>query len=121
MNNPNGQWVQIGRGTYQKYNPTLGIRTTVRMEESGVPGKINLHTKHEQYVGGIIELNKRQQNDFKGFKGDLMTQVARIPLVEHRKIMQRCGLERGQYDQKKFRQILNDPDYKYFKTIDKKL
>lgn len=107
---------QIGPGTYVKWNPVLGIRTTVRFE-SGV-----CHVKHEQRVDDVLDLNVAQQNNFEGFRGKDLVQAARIPLVEHRKIMARCGFAPGAgYDVKKFKQILNDRDFCKFKTIPGKL
>lgn len=122
MTSAHGEWAHIGRGTYQKYNPTLRIRTTVFSEPAGVSGKVNLRVVHEQYTGDIIELNKKQQNEFRGFRNDLMTQTSRIPLVHWQDWMKKCGQDKtGQYDEKKFKSLINDPDHRYFKTVNARL
>lgn len=107
---------QIGAGLYVKWNPLLGIRTTVRFE-NGL-----MHVKHEQRVDDVLDLNVAQQNDFTGYRGKDLVQATRIPMVEHRKIMARCGFEPGAgYDVKKFKQIINDRDYSKFKTVPGKI
>lgn len=106
----------IGAGLYVKWNPLLGIRTTVRFE-NGL-----MHVKHEQRVDDVLDLNIAQQNDFAGYRGKDLVQATRIPMVEHRKIMARCGFEPGAgYDVKKFKQIINDRDYSKFKTVPGKI
>ncbi|MGE3476968.1 MAG: hypothetical protein AB7H70_14295 [Rhodospirillaceae bacterium] len=107
---------QIGPGLYVKWNPVLGIRTTVRFE-NGL-----MHVKHEQRVDDVLDLNVAQQNDFTGYRGKELVQATRIPMIEHRKIMERCGFQAGAgYDLKKFKQILNDRDYCKFKTVPGKI
>ncbi len=111
----------IGAGLYVKYEPATGIRTTIRFERKG-DGPGLMRVRHDQRVDNIIELNKIQQNEFRGYRHDLMTQVTRIPLLEHRKIMEKCGYQPGHgYDQKRFARILNDPDYRFFKTVSARL
>lgn len=103
---------RAGPGLYVKWNPVLGIRTTVRFE-----GAL-MHVRHEQRVDDVLDLNVAQQNDFAGYRGKELVQATRIPLVEHRKIMARCGFVPGQgYDVKKFRQIVNDRDFCKFRTV----
>lgn len=108
---------KIGPGTYQRYNHKLGILTTMLIEH--LPGGAKkVHVKQEQRVDDILDFNVKQQNEHKGFKGDGLHQVTRIPAVEYRKIMERCGFQPGHgYDKKKFRQILNDRDYYKLKTV----
>ena len=103
---------QIGPGVYQKWNALLGIRTTLTFAD----GKI--HVKKEQRVEETLDLNVAQQNDFRSFKGMDGYIGTRIPLVEHEKIMERCGHEKGKgYDVKKFKQIVNDRDNYKFKLV----
>lgn len=107
---------QIGPGTYQKWNELLGIRTTIKFQD----GKI--HVKHEQRIDDVLDLNVAQQNNFYSFKGVDSFQGTRIPLVEHRKIMKQCGYQQGKgYDQKKFKQIVNDRDNYKFRTVPGKI
>jgi hypothetical protein len=114
-----GGFVALSRNTYTKYEPMTGIRTTVTFDHKGKA----MHVRHDQDVTAIIELNKIRQNEHRGsFKGELLSQVTSIPMLEHKKIMEKCGYVKGQgYDEKKFKQILNDPDYRYFKTVNARL
>lgn len=109
----------IGPGQYQKFNPLTGIRTTVTFTGSG--DEKAMHVKREtalQVQNAILDMNVAEQNNFKGFKGVDIYQATRIPLIEHEKIMQRCGHVPGQgYDEKKFKQIVNDIDYRKLKVV----
>jgi hypothetical protein len=106
----------VGPGHYVKYNPLTGIRTTVILEGTG--DTRTMHVRHDQRVDDILDLNVARQNDHKGFKGVDMFQATSIPMVEHSKIMAKCGYKPGQgYDVKKFKQILNDRDFYKFKTV----
>lgn len=103
---------QIGPGLYVKWNPTLGVRTTVHFENGLI------HVKHEQRIDDVLDLNIAQQNAFDGYRGKDLVQATRIPMVEHRKIMQACGFQPGHgYDVKAFKRIVNDRDYCKFKTV----
>ena len=110
----------VGPGHYVKYNPLLGIKTTVVLEGSGETR--TMHVKHEQEVEDILDLNVAQQNDFSGYKGKELVQATRIPMIEHRKIMERCGFQAGHgYDEKVFKRLLNDSDYSKFKVVPGKI
>lgn len=113
----------IGPGQYRKYNPLTGIRTTVTFTGSGEARA--MHVKREtalQVQSAILDMNAADQNNFKGFKGVDIYQATRIPLIEHEKIMQRCGHQKGHgYDVKKFKQIINDIDYRKLKTVPGKI
>lgn len=118
------QYRKVGPGKYYKYNPVLGIHSTlwILKSASGRAGEVDIHTMHEQDVGEVLDLNVMQQNNHAGFKGQDMYQGTRIPMVEYRKIMKRCGFVPGQgYDQKKFRQILNDSDYSKLRCVPGKI
>lgn len=111
-------YVQVGIGRYVKHNPILGVTSYLTVEPSGKPGKVNVHVRHEQRVDDTLDLNVYQQNEFRSFKGMDGYQATRIPLVEHRKIMQQCGFQAGHgYDEKKFKQIVNDSDFRKFKIV----
>ena len=113
---------KVGNGHFVKWNPLLGIKSTLLIEPSGIAGKVNVTTRREQYVGDILDLNVKQQNDFSGYKGKELFQGSRIPIVQHQRIMEKCGFKPGQgYDEKKFRQILNDRDFYKLKTVPGKL
>lgn len=103
---------RVSDNLYVKWNEVLGIKTTIHFDGPAI------HVKHEQRVDLLLDANTSQANDFTGYKGKEMVQATRIPMVEHRKIMDRCGFKPGQgYDEKKFKQIVNDRDNYRFKTI----
>lgn len=114
---------QIGPGQYRKYNPLTGIRTTVTFTDAG--DKYAMNVKHETSLSlqnAILDLNVAQQNSFSGYKGKELVQGTRIPLLEHRNIMARCGYQPGQgYDVKKFKSIINSSDYSKLRTVPGKI
>lgn len=120
--NPQGNYKRIGPRTYQKYDPVMGVRTTIWIEDAG-NGKVNIKKRHEQRTDDIIALNKLQANSFGGFKQNLMTQTARVPVTIWSDFMRKCGQDKrtGEYDKKRLTRILNDSDYKHLKTVDKRL
>lgn len=119
---PDLAFKQVAPGTYVKWNPVLGIRTTMWITPSSTPGKVDVHTKHEQRVDEILDMNVKLANDFSGYKGKELVQATRIPITEHRKIMKQCGFQAGQgYDQKRFARILNDPEFSKFKVVPGKI
>lgn len=98
------------------------IQTTRKFDQDG-----RILTKSSQDIGGIIEQNKRDQNDsdfMNGFtpEGD-MKHVARVPLVvwqewwreECRRRGKRIPIY-GREMQKVVRVKLNDPDNKFLRT-----
>lgn len=114
-------FVQIAPNVWQKWNPVLGIRTTLKRD-----GDL-YHVRHEQpkqNIQAILDLNVKQQNDRVGpiAYGDHMYQATRIPLVMHSQIMKMCGHKPGQgYDVQKFKKIMNDSDYSKLRCISGKL
>ena len=70
-----------------------------------------------------VKLNKQKQNDFDGYKGKEMVQEYSVPEMLHQQIKEKAGLEHrtGEYDTKKYTQILDDADYKYLKTVPNKI
>jgi hypothetical protein len=69
-----------------------------------------------QDVQPILDANKAAfDHDNRGWKGDGMHHVARIPMV----VIEKFKVEQGidlLTDQAAMRQFLNDPDNKYFRT-----
>ena len=110
---------KVGPGTFQRYNHQLGILTTMEIEHLPGGGK-KVHVNQQQRVDDILDLNVYQQNHCDAPKEGLR-QATRIPVIEHRKIMKQCGLDEKKpqdgYDEKKFRQIVNDRDFYKFKTV----
>lgn len=107
---------QIGPGKYQKWNAAMGIKTTLTFKD----GKI--HVRHEQRVDDVLDANVARQNEFTNFRGMDGYVGARIPLIEHRKIMAQCGYQPGKgYDEKRFKRIVNDIDHQKFRLIPGKI
>lgn len=102
---------RIGPNTYRKWNPILGVRTTLTFDRAN--GRI--HVRHDQpraLIDAVLERNVALQNGAKrSFKDDYVIQTASLPIAVHRQIMTQCGFQPGHgYDEKKFRAILNDRD-----------
>lgn len=107
---------RIAPNIYQKWNAAQGIRTTIHFDGD------KIHVRHEQPVAAVLDLNVKLANDFSGYKGKELVLGSRIPITEHRKIMKQCGFQPGHgYDQKRFARILNDSDYRKFKTVPGKI
>lgn len=105
---------KAGDGVFQRYNAVLGILSTYHFDHAS--GKVSV--RQEQRIDDILDFNVMQQNEHRGFKGDGLHQATRIPTVEYWKIMKQCGFTPGQgYDERKFRQILNDRDNYKLKTV----
>lgn len=70
-----------------------------------------------------VKMNKEKQNNFEGYKGKEMVQEYAVPEMIHQQIKEASGLEHrsGLYDEKKARAILDDPDYRYLKTVPHKI
>lgn len=114
-------FVKVGPGKYQKWNPMTQVRTTLIFQHNS-NGTMTVTERVEQpkqIVADIIDLNVKQQNEHDGrYGGDLITQQTRIPLSVHRQLMKQCGYQPGHgYDEKKYRQILNDRDHYKLKTV----
>lgn len=115
---------KVGPSTYQKYNPLTGIRTTVKFTGKGDSYAMSVKRETELNAqAAILDLNVAQANDFSGYKGKELVQATRIPLLEHAKIMDRCGkdVRTGEYDEKKFKQILNSNEYSKLRTVPGKI
>lgn len=111
-------FVQVAPNVYRKWNAILGLRTTVTFDN--VNGKI--HVRHDQpkkLITAVLDRNVSMQNDWKGkFGADLITQTTSMPIAVHSQIMKQCGHKPGQgYDEKKFKQIINDRDNYKLKTV----
>jgi hypothetical protein len=109
----------IGPGTYQKWNPKTLVRTTVKFE-----GEL-MHVRHEQpkwVQQTILDDNQARKNDFAGYGNADAYNGIRAPMPVWQQIMKQCGFKQGQgYDQKKFRQIVNDSDYSKLKVVPGKI
>jgi hypothetical protein len=112
----------LGGGVIQKWNPQTRIMTKFRYD----PETKKLHVQHSQLkedVDAILERNKAMQNSWKGrFGDDLITQTASVPIILHEQFKKQCGFQEGHgYDTDKYRKLLNDPDYRYLKTVTARL
>lgn len=115
------EYRKIGPGTYQRFSPITGIRTTIYLET--LPGgKRNMTIKQEQDVEHIIARNTFLQNNFSGYDKNLH-QVASVPLVWDNEFKRLSGQVngKGEYDEKKYKSLLNDRDYYRFKTVPGKI
>lgn len=121
----NLEYKKVGPGHYMKWNPVLGVRSQIWVTPSAIPGKVDVHTRHDQpkqLVEDILDRNVAMQNDFSGYRGKDIVQGTAIPLVQHKQIMKQCGFQAGHgYDEKRFKQIVNDIDYRKFKTVPGKI
>lgn len=99
--------------TYMKEDPRTMIRTYLIFEGDGT-----IRVRKTQRVAETLDFNKDQANNFSGYRGKEMVCTSRIPLVEWNKLTVACGKDAsGEYDRKKMSRILNDSDYRAFKTI----
>lgn len=110
------QFNQIAPGVYQKWNPVMCIRTTVTIRDGFMTVK---HEQPKQIIDDILDLNVRRQNDFAGYgKTDGLYQATCMPIAVHAQVMKACGHVAGQgYDLKKYKQIVNDIDYRKLKVV----
>lgn len=118
-----GEFKKVGSGRWAKWNPILRIRTVLEVSEydgRGQPLAFRVYRQQpREDIEAILDLNVQTQNSWKGRYGaDLGTQTTRIPIVIEQQIKEKCGFIPGQgYDEKKFRQIVNDRDYYKLKTV----
>lgn len=115
---------QIGPGVYQKWNPVQQIRSTIWFHGEGDNRKMTVrHEQPKKLIADVLALNVERQNNFKGnFKGVEMYQGTSLPISVDRQIKAQCGFKPGQgYDEKKFKQIMNDRDNYRLKTVPGKI
>lgn len=104
----------------REYNPHTGVTTEMRLDG----GRIVVEQRAD--VTEMIEANKRMANANSGKRyGDgLMHEVARIPNLIAFKWLREDGLDiysnEPNMRRKLFRK-LNDPEWKYLKTTDKRI
>ena len=107
--------------TYYRKNAETGVMTWMKFVRN-INGTFDITVKKTQDVEEILELNVIKQNDFTGYGNKMMVQTTAVPLVMHGKLMERCGYQPGHgYDEKQYKKILNDADYRKLKTIPGKL
>lgn len=104
-----------GRSVYRKFNPLTGVGSYLEFDHNTrrvTVGKI-------QDVQAIIDHNKALQNDFDGYRGKSFVRTHAVPIVVDAELKKRSGHDHatGAYDADKYRQLLNDADYKYLKTV----
>ena len=78
-----------------------------------------LRIKRVEDVSSVLEANKRQFDvDDKSYKHDALNHVARIPLSAIEQYCQQKGIKYEEFmrDERMFRQFLNDPDNRLFRT-----
>jgi hypothetical protein len=101
--------------TYVKDDPRTLIRTYLTFDDKGV-----IHVRKTQRVDAVLDLNKAQANSFSGYRGKDWVCTSRVPMVEWTKLVAASGGAPGaspEFDRDKMRRLLNDADYRAFKTI----
>lgn len=117
-----GEYKKVGPGKWVKWNPVLMIRSTLEAVYNS-SGKITAwNVRREQpraVIDAVLERNVALQNDGKRrYDADLIHQQTSIPIAVHAQIMEQCGFQPGHgYDEKKFKQIINDRDNYKLKTV----
>ncbi len=105
--------------TYVKDDPRTQIRTTLIFQGDGT-----IRVRKTQRVDAVLELNKDQANAFSGYRGKQWVCTSRVPMVEWNKLVTAAGGMPGtapEYDRTKMRKMLNDADYRSFRTIPGKI
>jgi hypothetical protein len=101
--------------TYVKDDPRTQIRTYLIFDADGT-----VRVRKTQRVDPVVELNKAQAAQFGGYRGKDWVCVSRVPLVEWSKLTAACGATPGlgsEFDRDRLRRLLNDADYRAFKTV----
>jgi hypothetical protein len=104
---------------YVKDDPRTQIRTYLIFESDGT-----IRVRKTQRVDAVLDLNKEQANSFSGYRGKDWVCTSRVPTVEWNKLVKASGGTPGvdaDYDRDKMRKILNDADYRAFKTVPGKI
>lgn len=120
------EYKKVGPGHWRKWNPLMGIYSTLRANYDSRGKVVSITHAIEQpdwVLQQILDRNVAMQNSWKGkFGGDVITQTSSLPIAVHQQIMAQCGFQKGQgYDEDKFRKILNDRDYYKLKCVPGKL
>ncbi|MDX2143020.1 MAG: hypothetical protein SFV19_06675 [Rhodospirillaceae bacterium] len=101
--------------TYVKDDPRTQIRTYLIFEADGT-----VRVRKTQRVDRVLDANAVQAGTFSGYRGKDWVCTSRVPLVEWTKLLTACGAAPGrapEYDRERMRKILNDADYRAFKTV----
>lgn len=115
------EYKKVGAGRWLKWNPILFMYSELIANYEN--GRVKSYTvrrwQPDWVLKATLDRNVAMQNDWKGrYGGDLITQTSSLPIAVHAQIMEQCGFKPGQgYDEKKFRQILNDRDNYKLKTV----
>ncbi len=105
-----------GSATYEEYDPVTGINRVLERHADGTWTQ-----KKYQNVQAIVDMNKIYAADHKPHSKAPFQRQTAIPQINFWDIMEKCGWQAGknggEYDKKKFDQIINDSDYRAFKTV----
>lgn len=121
------EYTKVGPGKWVKWNPILRIRSTLEAIKWDSNGKATefrvLREQPKADIQAVIDFNVAMQNSAKrNFAGDLITQTTCIPTTVHQSLMEQCGYQpKHGYDEKRFRQLMNDRDYYKLKTVPGKI
>lgn len=117
------EYTKVASGKWVKWNPILRVRSTIEAIKWDSKGRATefkvTRDQPKADIQAIVDFNVNMQNSWKGsYGGDLITQTTRLPTVIHQQIMEQCGFKAHQgYDEKKFKQIINDRDNYKLKTV----
>ena len=105
-----------------RYDPESGVETWVQKEPRS-DGGYALHVMEVQKnIPEILDHNAKiksaQGSDWTKRKHGAV--VASVPIAIDNELKRQCGLEGGEYDKKKYRQLINDSDYSKLRTVDGK-
>jgi hypothetical protein len=107
-------YLKVNGFTFLKHDNQTGVTTYFRTNEDG-----STTVYHRQDVEPILEANTALFNESGGRRHDDWQLVARVPDI----ISDNIGLSKaiGQKDRKFIGKILNDSEYRKFRTFDSKV
>ncbi len=103
-----------GKSSYRDYDPVTGILREIHFNGDGT-----FTTRRWQNVESIAKVASMCLNEYQPKQNKKMERVCIIPAIAHEEIMKRCGWKPGQggeFDRKKFDQIINDSNSPVLKT-----
>ena len=104
-----------GKRVYRDYDPVTGILAEMTRNHDG-----SVTHRRWQNVDALGLAGKVSVDGYQKHHKRKMERQCIIPILEHQKIMERCGWKPGtniaDYDQKKFDQIINDSNGPVIKT-----
>lgn len=88
-----------------------GVRTWMRVDDEGV-----VHVRKTQRVAPTLDLNTKQANEWTGWRGKDDAIVARVPTTVLWDWAEKGKIDAKLEDEKHLNRILNDSDFRKFRT-----